>query len=67
MIAAACSPGKIGFKVSPGMKFNDINDEDSLPAYLALAKALALKYLADLHVMRAGNRSGICAKHTPAP
>lgn len=54
IIAAAGSSGKVGIKVSPGMKFNDINDEDPLPTYLALAKAIAPKHLAYLHVMRAG-------------
>lgn len=54
MIAAAGSPGKIGIKVSPGMKFNGINDEDPLPTHLALARALAPKHLAYIHVMRAG-------------
>ena len=54
MIAAAGSSGKVGMKVSPGMKFNDIADDDPIPAYVVLAKAIGAKKLAYLHVMRAG-------------
>jgi N-ethylmaleimide reductase len=49
-----CSPGKVGMKVSPGMNFNDIQHDDPLPTYLALAKAIAPHHLAYLHIMRAG-------------
>ena len=54
MIAAAGSPGKVGMKVSPGMNFNDIGHDDPIPTYLALAKAIAPRRIAHLHVMRAG-------------
>jgi N-ethylmaleimide reductase len=54
MIVAAGSPGKVGIKVSPGMKFNDIRDDDPIPTYLALAEAIAPLRLAYLHVMRTG-------------
>jgi N-ethylmaleimide reductase len=54
MIAAAGSAGKVGMKISPGMKFNDIDDADPLPTYVALAKAIAPLGLAYLHVMRTG-------------
>ena len=54
MIAAAGSADKVGMKVSPGMVFNDIKDEDPLPTYLALVKAIAGHGLAHLHVMRTG-------------
>jgi N-ethylmaleimide reductase len=54
MMVAAGSPGKVGIKVSPGMKFNDIRDDDPLPTYLALVEAIAPLKLAYLHVMRAG-------------
>jgi len=54
MITAAGSPGKVGIKVSPGMNFNDIRFDDPLPTHIALAKAIAPKKLAYLHVMRAG-------------
>ena len=54
MIAAAGSPGKVGIKVSPGMKFNDINDADPIPTYVALARAISRLQPAYLHVMRAG-------------
>lgn len=53
-IAAAGSAGKVGMKVSPGMKFNGIDDADPIPTYVALAKAIAPLGLAYLHVMRTG-------------
>jgi N-ethylmaleimide reductase len=54
MIAAAGSAGKIGMKISPGMKFNDIDHSDPIPTYVALAKAITPLGLAYLHVMRTG-------------
>ncbi len=54
MIAAAGSSGRVGMKLSPGMKFNDIADEDPLPTFIALAKAYAALKPAYLHVMRTG-------------
>ena len=54
MIAAAGSAGKVGIKVSPGMKFNDIQDADPMPTYSALAKAISPLNLAYLHVLRIG-------------
>jgi len=54
MIAAASSPGKVGMKVSPGMNFNDIQFDDPIPTFVALAEAINPQHLAYLHVMRAG-------------
>ena len=54
MISAAGSAGKIGMKVSPGMKFNDIGEDDPMPTYLALAKAITPLGMAYLHVLRTG-------------
>ncbi len=54
MIAAAGAAGKIGIKVSPGMKFNGLDDQDCIPAYEALAQAISPLGLAYLHVMRTG-------------
>jgi hypothetical protein len=54
MIAAAGAAGKIGIKVSPGMKFNGLDDQDCIPAYEALAHAISPLGLAYLHVMRTG-------------
>jgi N-ethylmaleimide reductase len=54
MSAAAGSAGKIGIKVSPGMKFNGLDDQDCIPTYEALAKAISPFGLAYLHVMRTG-------------
>lgn len=53
-IAAAGSPGKVGMKVSPGMKFNDIEHDDPIPTYVALAKAISAHRMAYLHVLRTG-------------
>lgn len=54
MIGAAGSAGKVGMKVSPGMKFNDIQDADPVPTYVALAKAITPLRMAYLHVLRTG-------------
>ncbi len=54
MSTAAGSAGKVGIKVSPGMKFNDIQDPDPLPTYTALVEALNALKPAYVHVMRAG-------------
>lgn len=54
MIGAAGSAGKVGMKVSPGMKFNGIDDADPIPTFVALAKAISPMGLAYVHVMRAG-------------
>ncbi len=54
MVAAAGSSGKVGMKVSPGMKFNDITDADPLPTHVELAHAISPMKLAYLHVMRTG-------------
>jgi N-ethylmaleimide reductase len=54
MVGAAGSAGKVGIKVSPGMKFNDILHDDPIPTYVALAKAITPMKLAYLHVMRTG-------------
>lgn len=54
MVVAAGSPGRVGIKVSPGMKFNDISDDDPMPTFLALAGAIGPLGLAYLHVMRTG-------------
>jgi N-ethylmaleimide reductase len=54
MVGAAGSADKIGIKVSPGMPFNDIQDDDAIGTHLALAKAIGPMGLAYLHVMRTG-------------
>lgn len=54
MILAAGSAGKVGMKISPGMKFNDIEDSNPEATYLALSRAIASKNLAYLHLMRTG-------------
>lgn len=54
MVAAAGSPGKVGIKISPGVTFNDIQHDEPMPTYLALARALAPLNIAYLHVVRTG-------------
>ena len=54
MVQAAGDAGRVGMKVSPGMKFNDIQDEDAIGTHVALADAIARLRLAYLHVMRTG-------------
>jgi N-ethylmaleimide reductase len=54
MVAAAGSSGKVGIKVSPGMKFNDIQDDDPMPTFVALAGVIGPLDLAYLHAMRTG-------------
>lgn len=54
MIPAAGDPGRVGIKVSPGMKFNDIQDDDPIATHTALADAIAGLHLPYLHVMRTG-------------
>ncbi len=52
MIHAAGSASRIGIKISPGMPFNDIQDDNPLETYTALTKALSTMKLAYLHVLR---------------
>lgn len=54
MIGAAGDAQKVGIKVSPGMKFNDLEDADPIGTHVALAEALQPLNLAYLHVMRTG-------------
>ncbi len=54
MIQAAGAPQRVGMKVSPGMQFNDIHDQDPIATHLALVNAINGMNLAYLHVMRAG-------------
>jgi N-ethylmaleimide reductase len=53
-MAKAIGASKVGIKVSPGMKFNDIEDPDPVATHVALAKAISPMGLAYLHVMRTG-------------
>ena len=62
MVAAAGSAGKVGIKVSPGMKFNDIADADPMPTFIALANAISPMGLAYLHVMRTGIGSEVALR-----
>jgi N-ethylmaleimide reductase len=55
MIEAAGASQRVGIKISPEMKFNDIFDAEPQVTYSTLAKALGKLNLAYLHVMRAGS------------
>jgi N-ethylmaleimide reductase len=48
-IAGAIGPGRVGFRVSPGNKFNDMVEEDVPALYDALVSRLAPLRLAYLH------------------
>ncbi len=54
MITGVGSASRVGIKVSPGMQFNDIQDEDPVATHVALAQAIEPLGLAYVHVMRAG-------------
>jgi N-ethylmaleimide reductase len=54
MVHAAGDAGRVGIKVSPGMPFNDIHDEDPMGTHTALTEAISPLGLAYLHVMRTG-------------
>ena len=54
MAKATGDSRRVGMKVSPGMKFNDIHDQDPIATHLALAEAINGMNLAYLHVMRTG-------------
>jgi N-ethylmaleimide reductase len=55
MIEAAGSSKYVGIKISPEMKFNDIQDAEPQVTYSVLAKALDGLNLAYVHIMRAGS------------
>jgi N-ethylmaleimide reductase len=52
MIAAAGDATRVGMKISPGIVFNDIHDDDPIETYSALVKAVAPMGLGYLHVLR---------------
>ena len=54
MIKAAGDATRVGIKVSPGMQFNDIQDDDPIATHVALVNAINPMDLAYLHVMRTG-------------
>lgn len=54
MISAVGDASRVGIKVSPGMKFNDIEDDDPVATHVALVRAIDRLGLAHLHVMRTG-------------
>lgn len=50
-MAAAIGPGRVGFRICPGVKFNGMDDADPHETYAALLKALNGKGLAYCHLM----------------
>jgi len=59
MIQAAGSASRIGMKISPAMPFNDIQDDDPVETYTALAQAISPMGLAYLHVLRSAPLANI--------
>ncbi|TAM33556.1 MAG: alkene reductase [Rhodanobacter sp.] len=52
-MAEAIGPGRVGLRLCPGNRFNDIHDEDSAASHAELMRQAATLELAYLHVMRA--------------
>jgi N-ethylmaleimide reductase len=52
MVAAAGDATRVGMKISPGIIFNDIHDDNPIETYSALVKAVAPMGLGYLHVLR---------------
>jgi len=50
-MAAAIGPGRVGFRICPGVKFNGMDDADPHETYAALLNALNGKGLAYCHLM----------------
>ncbi len=59
MSAAAGGASKVGIKLSPGMAFNDIQDDNPVETYTELVKAISPLGLAYLHVMRSAEPANI--------
>src|SRR5574337_303298 len=51
-MADAIGPGRVGLRLCPGNRFNDIHDEDSAASHAELMRQAATLDLAYLHVMR---------------
>ncbi|HEX7369176.1 MAG TPA: alkene reductase [Rhodanobacteraceae bacterium] len=60
-MAEAIGPGRVGLRLCPGNRYNDISDEDSAASHAELMRQAATLNLAYLHVMRAPADSGIDA------
>ena len=52
-MAEAIGPGRVGLRMNPGNRYNDITDVDSAGTHRELARQAAALGLAYLHVMRA--------------
>lgn len=52
-MAEAIGPGRVGLRMNPGNRYNDITDADSAGTHRELARQAAALGLAYLHVMRA--------------
>lgn len=50
-MAAVAGPGRVGFRICPGVVFNDISDDDPEETYTALLDALSPLGLAYLHLI----------------
>ncbi|NJC69940.1 alkene reductase [Planosporangium thailandense] len=58
-VADAIGPSRVGLRVSPGNRFNDMNESDTDQLYPALLAAVAPLGIAYLHVYEVGNRETI--------
>ena len=54
-IAAAIGPGRVGFRICPGVKFNGMNDADPADTYATLLRALDPLGLAYCHLIHIPN------------
>lgn len=50
-MAAAIGPGRVGFRISPGNRFNDMEDDEPAETYGALLRAVGRLGLAYVHVI----------------
>jgi len=50
-MAAAIGPGRVGFRISPGNRFNDMEDDEPVETYRALLLAVDRLGLAYVHVI----------------
>lgn len=56
-VAASIGADRVGLRVSPGNRYNDIREDDEKETYRALIRELAPRGLAYLHVMESGDRA----------
>ncbi|MBB5158019.1 alkene reductase [Saccharopolyspora phatthalungensis] len=60
-VAAEIGPDRVGLRISPGNRFNDMSESDTEELYPALLSAIAPLGIAFLHVYEVGNRQVVRA------